>query len=134
MAIYFIDSNIWLYGIINSDSRKTTIAQDLIDKKKRETVISTQIINEVCVNLIRKVNFNEDQIEELILSFYDDYSVYELDQSILLKAVELRKNHRFSYWDSLVFAAALASGANVLYSEDMQNGFTLEGLTILNPF
>lgn len=98
------------------------------------TPISTQIISEVCVNLIRKANFKEDKISELILSFYENYSICEIDLEILLKAVELRKNHRFSYWDSLVFAAALSSGASILYSEDMRNGFTLEGVTIVNPF
>ena len=51
-SIYFIDTNIWLYSFIQSQNReKTEIARNII--KECEIVISTQIINEMCVNLIK---------------------------------------------------------------------------------
>jgi len=60
-SIYFIDTNIWLYSFIESQSReKTKIARAII--KECEIVISTQIINEICVNLIKKANFSEGGI------------------------------------------------------------------------
>ena len=40
----------------------------------------------------------------------------------------------FSFWDSLILASAETAGAEVLYSEDMQHGQQVAGLTILNPF
>jgi len=47
----------------------------------------------------------------------------------------LRRRYSLSYWDSTIVAAALNSGAEVLYSEDMQHGLTVEGrLEIRNPF
>ncbi len=53
---YFIDTNIWLYSFIQSQNKeKTEIARTII--KDCEIVITTQIINEMCVNLIKKVNF-----------------------------------------------------------------------------
>jgi predicted nucleic acid-binding protein len=49
---YFIDTNIWLYSFIESqDIEKTKIARAVI--KDCEIVISTQIINEIFVNLIK---------------------------------------------------------------------------------
>ena len=49
-SLYFIDTNIWLYSFIQSqDTDKTQIARKII--KECEIVISTQIINEMCVNL-----------------------------------------------------------------------------------
>ena len=50
-------------------------------------------------------------------------------------ASALRTNHRFSYWDSLIVAAALDAGCDTLYSEDMQHGQVVEGrLRLVNPF
>ena len=133
-SIYFIDTNIWLYSFIQSqDAEKTKVAGSII--KKCEIVISTQIINEICVNLIKKANFKEDKIHDLIESFYRKYTVLELSQDILQKSSNLRLSHSFSFWDSLVAASALDSDADFLLSEDMQHGFILENkLTIINPF
>ena len=41
----------------------------------------------------------------------------------------------FSYWDSMITAAALKSGCNILYSEDLQHEQLMENqLKIINPF
>lgn len=133
-SIYFIDTNIWLYSFIQSQNReKTEIAKTII--KECEIVISTQIINEMCVNLIKKVNFSEKKIQNLVQSLYRKFTVFELSQDILLKSSEIRANHTFSFRDSVVAASALDCDANYLISEDMQDGFNLENkLTIINPF
>ncbi len=133
-STYFIDINIWLYSFIQSqDMEKTEIARGII--KKCEIVISTQIINEMCVNLIKKVNFSEGKIQDLIESLYRKFNVFELSQDILLEASKIRANHKFSFWDSVVAASAMDCDAEYLISEDMQDGFNLENkLTIINPF
>ena len=87
------------------------------------------------VNLLKKANFSEGKIQELIQSLYKRYSVFELSTDVLVKASEIRANFSFSFWDSLVAASALDSEADYLISEDMQNGFKFEEkLTIINPF
>ena len=131
---YFIDTNIWLYSFIETQGReKTSIAKSIVQQE--EITISTQIINEVCVNLIRKMQFPEEDIQGLIESFYERYSILEINKGILLKASELRIHHIFSFWDSLIVASALYSSTDILYSEDMQHGFVIEnGLKIVNPF
>ena len=133
-STYFIDTNIWLYSFVQSQNKeKTKIAGGII--KKCEIVISVQIINEICVNLIKKVGFSEDKIQNLIESLYKKYTVFELSQDILLSASKIRDNHSFSFWDSIVAASALDCDADFLLSEDMQDGFKLENkLTIINPF
>ena len=95
----FIDTNIWLYAFIRADDPgKSAIASKLIVDV--EPVISTQIINEVCVNLLRKTVFSEDQIAQLIEAFYGKYRVVELALSALLEASRLRKAYSLSFWDS----------------------------------
>lgn len=97
--------------------------------------MSTQVINEVCVNLLKKAQFSEQQLQQLIESFYAKYAVIELSKPLLLRGSALREQHAFSFWDSLIVAGALAANATVLYSEDTQNGLVIEKhLRIVNPF
>lgn len=129
---YFVDTNIWLYAFISSqDSEKSKKAQEFILTHQGNLVVSTQVINEVCVNLIRKANMSEESVREVIKSFYRRYDVLVLEKSMLIKASELRQRYAISYWDSLIVASALAANATVLYSEDMQDGLVVDGrLTI----
>jgi predicted nucleic acid-binding protein len=54
--------------------------------------------------------------------------------AVLKKALEVRARYAFSFWDSSVVAAALESGCDRLYTEDLSHGQVVEGLTIVNPF
>jgi predicted nucleic acid-binding protein len=132
-GLCFVDTNIWLYAFIAAqDQGKTARAGDLI--RQSEIVVSTQVINEVSVNLIKKAGFDEPRIRQLIGSFYSRYLVVSPERSELLKASELRQRYQFSYWDSLIVACALSTGAEIIYSEDMDTGLLLEHrLRIVNP-
>jgi predicted nucleic acid-binding protein len=58
-----------------------------------------------------------------------------VSQANLIEASRLRDQYQFSYWDSLIVACALAEGAAVAYSEDMNAGLLVENrLQIINPF
>jgi predicted nucleic acid-binding protein len=90
--------------------------------------------SELAEQLLKKAGFSEDQVAKLIQSFYEKYPVVEMDEGILLTASQLRQEYDFSYWDSLVVSCALAAGAEILYSEDMQDGLIVRGeLKIINP-
>jgi predicted nucleic acid-binding protein len=96
--------------------------------------VSTQVINEVCVNVIKKAPFSEQQVQQLIESFYAKYVVVELSKSLLLKASALRGQYALSFWDSLIVSGALHADVSVLYSEDMQDGLVIENkVRIINP-
>ncbi|MEW6076905.1 MAG: hypothetical protein AB1724_03750 [Thermodesulfobacteriota bacterium] len=59
----------------------------------------------------------------------------EFSREILLQASKIRSQFNFSFWDSLVAAAALECEAEFLVSEDMQHGLQLSAkLSIINPF
>ncbi|MDQ3653290.1 MAG: PIN domain-containing protein [Acidobacteriota bacterium] len=128
----FIDANVWLYAFLQ-DQDKSATAETVI--RSSEVVISTQVINEVCVNLIRKARFDEDTVRDLIDSFYSKYRVVGISQAEQINASRLRERYGFSYWDSLIVACGLGAGAKVLYSEDLHSGLSVEGrLQIVNPF
>ncbi|MEW6286905.1 MAG: PIN domain-containing protein [Chloroflexota bacterium] len=129
----FIDTNIWLYALLDMDeAEKSSRAREVITQT--EPIVSVQVINEICVNLIKKAGFTEEQISQLVEAFYEKYPIIEMDESILLDASQLRQEYALSFWDSMVVACALAADAEILYSEDMQDGLVIrETLKVKNP-
>jgi predicted nucleic acid-binding protein len=131
----FVDTNVWLYGFIaGHDPGKQQQAMALIQAVPT-IFVSTQVINEVCTNMLRKAQRSEEDLRNLIEDFYQLYHVVEIDRAQLLHASRLRERYALSYWDGLIVASALQSTTERLYSEDMQDGLVIEQrLHIVNPF
>jgi predicted nucleic acid-binding protein len=132
----FVDTNIWLYSLIQrveGDDRHQQATDFLL--QMASPVINSQVIREICSNLIKKVKMPEEQIRVLIHGWYQDCEVITSNAAQHLLASRLRKSCSLSYWDSLIVAAAIDAGCTSLFSEDMQHGQTIEDcLTIINPF
>lgn len=131
----FVDSNIWIYSLIQSgdDGRHQQAVDFLIELD--HPVINSQVIREICSNLKKKTSMPEEHLCALIHGWYQDCNVVHSNASQHLLASRLRNSHSFSYWDSLIVAAALDANCGILFSEDMQHGQVIDGkLTILNPF
>jgi predicted nucleic acid-binding protein len=135
-GLCFVDSNVWLYAFIaDQDTAKSDVARRLLRDNEGTLIISSQVINEVCVNLLKKARLPEAEIQELVRSFYRKYPVVGLDQEVQVGASELRARLSLSFWDSLILAAAIHGGATILYSEDLQSGLIVnESLAVRNPF
>ncbi len=129
-----LDTNVWLYALLEGqDARKSAVAKGLI--KTEELMLSVQIINETCVNLIRKGKFPEGEIRELVVAFHERYPVLTQSSMSLVAASELREEYSLSFWDSLIISTALHAGVPIVYSEDMHDGLIVRGnLKIINPF
>lgn len=129
----FVDTNLWLYAFIESeDSAKSRRARALIQDSN--VIISVQVVNKVCFNLLRKAKFTNEQIVQLIESFFAKYQVIDLTRDNLIAATQLRTRYSLSFWDSMIIAAARRSNAAILYSEDLQDGLVIDGtLRIVNP-
>lgn len=134
----FIDSNIWLYALIETQQEKDLFKHEIAKKLIHQLTnihVSTQVVNEVCINLMRKADKDNDFIYAFLRDFLSAYPVHDQSTDDLLTAATLRSDYSFSYWDSLIVASALHCKCSVLYSEDMQDGlFVYDDLQIINPF
>lgn len=134
----FIDSNIWLYRFIINPRDIDAISKQQIATtitNYQNILISTQVVNEVCANLIRKAGFNNAQIQILLEELKQGCEILPVSLETLQFAVKLRAQYLLSFWDSLIVASAVLGDASTLYSEDMQDGLILENtLQIVNPF
>lgn len=128
----FVDSNILIYSISPNDKRVAT-AKNLL--QTHQIVISTQVINEFINVVLKRQYLTLDKAMTAIEIFINDFEIIAINDAHILHALQLKKRLQYSYWDSLIIAAALASGVGILYSEDMHHAQTIDGqLTIINPF
>jgi predicted nucleic acid-binding protein len=134
LANTFIDSNILLYAFSNTVLEKQQKARQCL-KENRAFCISPQVINEVSANLLKKMDFMEDEVSLFVKTSYQRYIVTPLTESTFITASKLRQTYRLSYYDSVIVASALLAPCEQLYSEDMQHGLRINNqLTIINPF
>ena len=42
--------------------------------------------------------------------------------------------HGLSFWDALIWSAAVENNVTVIYTEDFQDGRVVEGVRFVNPF
>lgn len=127
----FIDSNVWLYTFMES-SIKTAQAAELLNIQN--VILSTQVINEICANLLKKARYTENEIQQTVHNIYANYEVVIINQAIILHASTLREKNAISYWDSLIVATAIKNNCTILYSEDMQHTQVIQNVKIINPF
>jgi predicted nucleic acid-binding protein len=129
----FADTNIFLYRIDSADQRKCDIARDLISEIGEELVTSTQVLQEFYVNATQKLKVSPSDAIRAMESLCRKRIVQVSPQMILI-AVETSERYRISFWDSLIVEAAVAGGCRVLFTEDLNHGQSIRGLTVQNPF
>lgn len=84
--------------------------------------------------LVRKAGRAKVDARDALLAWRDTFAVAETSPEIILMAADLAADHKLGIWDSVILAVASQSGCRLLLSEDLQDGFTWGGVTIINPF
>jgi predicted nucleic acid-binding protein len=133
---YFVDTNILVYAHDTAGGAKHDRAKALVEKlwRDRSGVVSAQVLQELCVNVRRKAGRPVDlDTARAILADYLAWNVVTNTGESILEALEIEKRYRISFWDALVVQAAEASGAAVLYSEDLSDGQSYRGVRVVNP-
>ena len=72
--------------------------------------------------------------DEAVIGWGDAFPLVDTSSSILLSAMDLVAAHQLSTWDATILAAAADARCRLLLSEDLQEGFTWSGVTVVNPF
>nr|WP_246820537.1 PIN domain-containing protein [Bradyrhizobium iriomotense] len=125
-----MDTNVLVYA--QQTGTKAKISQDLIEEGG---TISVQVLNELA-NVLSKKQGRSWRDIELVLDDIDNTldPALPLTEKTSRAALALAQNDGFAFYDALIVAAAIEAGCNILYSEDMQHGRSVGGLTIVNPF
>jgi predicted nucleic acid-binding protein len=133
---FFVDTNILLYAHDHSAGRKHERARQLVEHlwTSGEGVLSTQVLQELCINLRRKIA-RPLPVEEIrqIIQDYLSWEIVVNSPASVLQALEIEVRYQTSFWDALVLQAAETSGASVLYSEDLATGQKYGAVQVINP-
>lgn len=132
----FVDTNILVYAHDRSTGAKHNKARELVEAlwDSGGGVLSTQVLQELCVNLRRKSGspLSLDEVRLLIR----DYAAWEVVTNTpdsVLEALEIEIRYKISFWDALIIQAGRQSGASVLYSEDLAAGQRYGTIRVINP-
>ena len=129
-----IDSNILIYAEIEPDSEKGKRSADLILRSARDGVIPAQVLGEFLRFVQRRFPASFDEAIQQARLYQSVFLTPPTTDAVINKASELARVHGLQLWDCVVCAAAAEARAKVLLTEDMQDGRTLDGLRLTNPF
>lgn len=131
----FLDTNLWVYFFSKDPLDKVEKVTDIVNSQLPSLIISTQVFGELYNVLTRKRIFANAEALSIVEGLANRTLVVDIDTPKVLQAMEVNIRYGYSYWDSLIIAAALQSNCSLLYSEDMQHDQLIEGkLRIINPF
>ncbi len=133
---YFVDTNILIYAHDRSTGIKHERARQLIESlwTSGQGVLSTQVLQELCVNLRRKVArpLAVDEIR-LLIHDYMSWEIVVNSAEAVIRALEIEARYKTSFWDALILHAAEQSGAAILYSEDLAAKQSYGAVRVVNP-
>ncbi|HEY6249227.1 MAG TPA: PIN domain-containing protein [Candidatus Angelobacter sp.] len=132
----FVDTNVLIYAYDIDADAKHRIAKNLLRElwSERNGILSLQVLQEFYVNVTRKIS--RPISKESARLVVTNYTVWCTDttRAEIATAFQIEDQVKISFWDALIVASALKSGAARILSEDLNAGQGIAGIRIENPF
>ena len=134
MSKIFLDTNILLYTIDQNDTGKQHKARGIVRRvtERNAPVISTQVLQEFYVASTTKLGV-EPLLAKSIVHAFENMEVVRVDPYLIREAIDVSILNTISFWDALIVVAAESASCETLYSEDLNPGQIIRGVTIENP-
>ncbi len=130
-----LDSNFMIYVEGLAEDPRNRVAQNLLKKiSPGEVLIPLQAVLETVRWLIKRARQPLSLAAASATFWSTNYIPQATNFNVLTASMELMSQHHMQVFDCIIFAAAAEGGADILLSEDMQDGFTWRGVTVVNPF
>jgi predicted nucleic acid-binding protein len=133
--MFCLDTNVLAYAEGLNDSDRQARAHQIIARLPVGTpIVPVQVLGELFRVLTMKAKRQPAAAREAILSWRDAMTTRDTTAIAFLSAMDLATDHRLSIWDAIIMAVAAEAGCRLLLSEDLHEGFTWRGVTVVNPF
>lgn len=133
---FFLDTNILVYAHDSTEGAKHERAQALVESlwESGDGILSTQVLQELCINLRRKSS-RPLSVEETrkVISDYATWNIVVNTAESVLQALDFESRYQISFWDALIVQAAASCEATIIYSEDLADGQTYGAVRVVNP-
>jgi predicted nucleic acid-binding protein len=129
----FVDTNVFIYLYSNDEPEKSKRCLEIFENYHCMT--SVQVLNEISNVMLKKFKVDPEKIALILQEIENNCLINLVNTATIQKALEVYKTYGYSYYDSLIIAAALENDCAILLTEDLQNGQKVEGsLEIKNIF
>jgi predicted nucleic acid-binding protein len=135
MSVEFVDTNIFVYAYEGGAGSKHRKAVDLITRlfEGQNGAISVQVLAEFYVTATKKLGMKSEEAEDAIADLRS-WTIHRPGHEDILRACKIHRQHKVSWWDSLIINSALELGCDLLWSEDLAAGQRYGTVTVRNPF
>jgi predicted nucleic acid-binding protein len=133
----FVDTNVLVYAHDTSSGPKHVRARQVVEDlwKSENGVVSTQVLQELCINVRRKAKHPLSWKEtRRMVEDYLNWEVVVNDAASILEALHFEERYKVSFWDALILQAAETAGVDVVLSEDLSAGQKYGSFQVVNPF
>ncbi|MBI4702453.1 MAG: PIN domain-containing protein [Deltaproteobacteria bacterium] len=131
----FVDTNVLFYSVDATAAAKHARAVAVMEAiwRARTGRVSTQVLCEWIVNLRRKLALDGPSLRRIVEP-YLSWPVVEIEPADPLDALRIADAHRLSFWDALIVRGAQKARAEILLTEDLSAGQSIEGVLVVSPF
>jgi predicted nucleic acid-binding protein len=132
----FVDTNVLIYAHdVDARAKHETAKRVLLELwAERTGALSMQVLQEFYINVTRKIAHPiSKESARLVVGSYAIWCV-QTTHAEISTAFRIEDESRIGFWDALIVAAALKSGAKRILSEDLNAGQKIAGIRIENPF
>lgn len=135
--VVFVDTNVFVYTRDTTERDKHQAARHWVEAlwDSRLGRTSFQVLNEYYVTVTRKLDRKMtpskayEDIQDLMA-----WNPVTFSATLLGDSWSIQERFGFSWWDSLVVAAAKEAGSGIILTEDLQPGQSIDGLLVVSPF
>ena len=133
----FLDTNVLVYALAADEKEKHRVAADLVARgfERGCFAVSTQVMLELFVTVTRKLAAPLSHADAAaFLDALGAWPVVSMTSGIVQAAVALAGRHSISVRDAAILEAARSVGCPLVYSEDLADGASYEGIVVCSPF
>jgi predicted nucleic acid-binding protein len=138
MALVLIDTNLLLYLYDQNEPVRQRQARFVLDKLQIMGAgrVSMQCLSEFANIAPKKLSafITSADASEHVRMFAHVWPVYYVTPAIVAEAAKAVHNYRLPFYDAQIWACAKFNEIPIIFSEDFQDGQTLEGVRFVNPF
>jgi len=135
---FFLDTNVLVYSFDPVHTDKCDKARQMIEEGLESGLgrISFQVIQEFLSLTTRRFPspMSAEAAVKYLHGVLTPLCYVHSNAEIYAEALDIHQRWQYSFYDSLIIAAALRADCSILYSEDLQHEQIIRGLTIRNPF
>jgi len=130
-----IDTNVLVYSVSSAPSERAKRARATSILATGKFGVSGQVLQEFFVTVTKKAKIGASAQSALAwLAKFEHVPCVPTDFDLVRTAIAHSIRYRISYWDGAIIAAAHELGAEILYTEDLNDGQVYGSVRVVDPF